>query len=68
MFIVLPEILASQGLGWLMKNVLNNNHMLAISLGGGFMLIAALLVQSLRQYDSSSSQPKEPATLRTSSC
>ncbi len=44
-FIVLPEVLASLGLGWLMENVLDNNRLTAVVLGGGFMLIAAVLMQ-----------------------
>jgi maltose/moltooligosaccharide transporter len=42
-FIVLPEIIASLGFGWLMKNVLNNNRMLAVQLGGGLMILAAII-------------------------
>ncbi|WP_129716028.1 MFS transporter [Pedobacter sp. SYP-B3415] len=42
-FIVLPEILASLGFGWLMRNVLNNDRMLAVQLGGGLMILAALI-------------------------
>jgi maltose/moltooligosaccharide transporter len=42
-FIVLPEIIASLGFGWLMKNVLNNDRMMALKIGGGLMLIAALI-------------------------
>ncbi len=57
MFIVLPEIISSLGLGWLMQNVLHNNHMLAIALGGGFMLLAAVLVQSLRQVEPTPDEP-----------
>jgi maltose/moltooligosaccharide transporter len=42
-FIVLPEIIASLGFGWLMKNVLNNDRMLAVQLGGGLMILAAII-------------------------
>jgi len=42
-FIVLPEIIASLGFGWLMKNVLNNDRMLAIKIGGFLFIAAALL-------------------------
>lgn len=51
MFIVIPEILSSLCLGWIMQHVLHNEQMLAIALGGGFMLIAAVIVQSLRQFE-----------------
>jgi maltose/moltooligosaccharide transporter len=42
-FIVLPEIIASLGFGWLMKNVLNNNRLVAIELGGFLFILAALI-------------------------
>ena len=42
-FIVLPEIIASLGFGWLMKNVLNNDRLLAVECGGGMMILAALI-------------------------
>ena len=42
-FIVLPEIIASLGFGWLMKNVLGNDRMAALTIGGGLMIIAALI-------------------------
>lgn len=42
-FIVLPEIIASLGFGWLMRNVLNNDRLLAVQLGGGLMIIAAII-------------------------
>jgi maltose/moltooligosaccharide transporter len=42
-FIVLPEIIASLGFGWLMKNLLNNDRLAAVQIGGGLMIIAALV-------------------------
>lgn len=42
-FIVLPEIIASLGFGWLMKNVLKNDRMAALTIGGGLMILAALI-------------------------
>src|SRR5215468_11083183 len=42
-FIVLPEIIASLGFGWLMKNVLNNDRLAAVEVGGGLMIVAALI-------------------------
>lgn len=42
-FIVLPEIIASLGFGWLMRNVLNNDRLLAVQLGGGLMILAAVI-------------------------
>lgn len=42
-FIVLPEIIASLGFGWLMRNVLGNDRLAALTLGSGLMAVAALL-------------------------
>jgi len=41
-FIVLPEIVASLVFGWVMLNLLNNNRLTAVILGGVFMLVAAM--------------------------
>ncbi len=43
-FIVLPQILASAGLGLLMHSLLGENPMNVILLGGGSMVLAGLLV------------------------
>jgi maltose/moltooligosaccharide transporter len=45
LFIVLPEIGASLGFGWVMNHLLNNNRLAAVVAGGAFMVIAAILVQ-----------------------
>jgi maltose/moltooligosaccharide transporter len=42
-FIVLPEIIASLGFKGIMKNILHNDRMLAIQVGGGLFILAALL-------------------------
>ena len=42
-FIVLPEIIASLGFGWLMKNVLGNDRMAALTIGGILMITAAAI-------------------------
>jgi maltose/moltooligosaccharide transporter len=42
-FIVLPEIIASLGFKWVMLYWLNNDRMLAIQVGGGLFIIAALI-------------------------
>ena len=42
-FIVLPEIIASLGFGWIMKNVLHNDRLAAVQIGGGLMILAALI-------------------------
>ncbi|HRD42593.1 MAG: MFS transporter [Bacteroidetes bacterium] len=46
-FIVLPEIIASLGFGWLMRNVLNNDRVLAVQVGGGLMVVAAVICMAL---------------------
>jgi len=42
-FIVLPEIIASLFFGWIMTNLLGNDRMLAVQIGGGLMVVAGLL-------------------------
>ena len=56
-FIVLPQILASAGLGSLMKSVLGGNPMNAVLLGGCSMILAGLAVSIV-------SQEVEPATVQ----
>jgi maltose/moltooligosaccharide transporter len=48
-FIVIPEIVASLGFGWVMAHLLDNNRLAAVVAGGMFMALAAVLV--LRVYD-----------------
>jgi maltose/moltooligosaccharide transporter len=43
-FIVIPEIVAALGFGWVMANVFDNNRMSAVIAGGVFLAVAALLV------------------------
>ena len=40
-FIVLPEIAASLGFGWVMQFLLHENRLLAVVIGGVFLIIAA---------------------------
>ncbi len=47
-FIVLPEITASLGFGWVMNHLLHNNRMAAVIAGGVFLLAAALLMQRVQ--------------------
>jgi maltose/moltooligosaccharide transporter len=44
-FITLPEIIASSCFGWVMLHVLHNNRLAAVIAGGGFMALAAILMQ-----------------------
>ena len=48
-FIVIPEIVASLGFGWVMGNLLDNNRLHAVVIGGVFLFIAALLVWRIRE-------------------
>ena len=47
-FIVIPEIVASLGFGYVMKYWLGNDRMLAVVAGGVFLIVAALLMQRVR--------------------
>ncbi|MEI8346871.1 MAG: MFS transporter [Pseudomonadota bacterium] len=51
MFIVIPEIIAALGMGHFMKTVLQGNTVLAVLLGGFFMLIAASVALLLKKYE-----------------
>ena len=53
-FIVLPEIVASLGFGWVMNHVLGNDRVAAVACGGGFLLLAALLAQRVSDRTSES--------------
>ena len=48
-FIVLPEIIASLFFGWIMSNMLGNDRLLAVMLGGGLMVVAALLCLRIKE-------------------
>jgi maltose/moltooligosaccharide transporter len=51
-FIVIPEITASLGFGWVMGHLLNNNRMAAVVAGGIFFMLAAVLTQRVEDlYD-----------------
>lgn len=43
-FIVLPEIAAALGLGWIMRHYLHDNRLTAVVMGGIFLLLASGLV------------------------
>jgi maltose/moltooligosaccharide transporter len=53
-FIVLPEIIASLFFGKVMKNLLNNNEIHAVMIGGGLLLLAALLCLRIEKTSSKS--------------
>jgi len=47
-FIVTPEILASLFFGWLMIHLLHNNRIYAVIAGGVFLLVAAAMMQRVK--------------------
>jgi maltose/moltooligosaccharide transporter len=49
-FIVIPEIIASLGFGWVMSHLLHNNRMAAVIAGGAFLALAALLVTRVNDH------------------
>jgi maltose/moltooligosaccharide transporter len=46
--IVLPEIGAALGFGWVMEHWLGNNRLYAVVLGGAFLILAALLMRRVQ--------------------
>jgi maltose/moltooligosaccharide transporter len=48
-FIVLPEIIAALGFGWVMSEILGNNKLYAVMLGGMFLLVAAFLTLRVKE-------------------
>ena len=46
--IVLPEIVASLGFGWVMNHLLDNNRLAAVVAGSVFLVMAAILMQRVR--------------------
>jgi maltose/moltooligosaccharide transporter len=48
---VLPQILASVGLGWVMERWLGNDATKALLLGGASMLVAAILTRRVREEE-----------------
>ena len=54
LFIVLPQIAASLGFGWVMNHLLGNNRTAAVVVGGLFLLVAAVLTQFIHEPPSPS--------------
>lgn len=48
-FIVIPEIVASLGFGWVMSHVLGNDRLAAVVCGGAFLALAAALTQRVQE-------------------
>jgi maltose/moltooligosaccharide transporter len=57
-FIVLPEIGVSLGFGWVMENLLGDNRLMAVVIGGGFMVIAAALTQRIQAAGAEAGMPE----------
>jgi maltose/moltooligosaccharide transporter len=60
-FIVLPEIGASLGFGWVMSHLLNDNRLAAVVAGGASLAIAAVLALRVAEPNP---VPASPATVR----
>ena len=65
-FIVIPEIAAALFFGWVMRHVFDNNRLAALVAGGVFMLLAALLMQRVRDEDAPVASGKEAKSSRRS--
>jgi maltose/moltooligosaccharide transporter len=59
-FIVIPEIVAALGFGWVMSHLLDNNRMAAVVAGGVFLLLAAVLVTRVHEPEEARA-PARPA-------
>ncbi|HEY9667620.1 MAG TPA: MFS transporter [Coleofasciculaceae cyanobacterium] len=55
-FIVLPQIFVSLCFGWVMNNLLDNDRLLAVVMGGGFLIVAALLMQRVQEVETEDMQ------------
>ena len=57
-FIVIPEILASLGFGWVMRHLLGNNRLAAVVAGGAFLALAALLMARVHDETAAAGGPR----------
>ncbi|MDC0835830.1 MFS transporter [Geitlerinema sp. CS-897] len=64
-FVVLPEIAASLGLGWVVSHFLHNDRLLAVVAGGVSMLVGAILVPQVRDSEDIGDL-SEPASIENS--
>jgi maltose/moltooligosaccharide transporter len=62
-FIVIPEIVASLGFGWVMSHLLGNNRLSAVVAGGIFLALAALLVRRVRDPLDDPANARRPVTV-----
>lgn len=51
MFIVIPEVCVSLGLGTLIMKLLGGNHAYAVAFGGALIIIASLITPTLKQFE-----------------
>ena len=59
-FIVIPEILSSLLFGWLMTNVLGNDRMKALLIGGVCFAAASILTLRIQEAKAAEEAPEEP--------
>jgi maltose/moltooligosaccharide transporter len=57
-FIVIPEILASLGFGWVMRHLLGNDRLAAVVAGGVFLALAALLMVRVHDETGAEAGPR----------
>ena len=63
MFIVIPEVLVSVGLGSFLVRFLRNQHSYVVGFGGALIILAALLTPSLRRFENGP-EPVAPLGLK----
>ncbi|MGA1263262.1 MAG: MFS transporter [Prochlorothrix sp.] len=59
-FIVVPEVLASLGLGWIVSHWLGGSRLAAVVLGGAFLLAAAIAMQRVQEQPEPIAPSPEP--------
>ena len=60
-FIVLPQVLAAGILGYFTREFFAGDAMLALALGGGSMLLAALMTLRVKDLDETIASPQQPS-------
>ena len=62
-FIVIPEIVASLGFGWVMSHLLGNNRLFAVIAGGVLLALAAVLMQRVEDRQGATTPAAEMAAV-----
>jgi maltose/moltooligosaccharide transporter len=62
-FIVIPEIVASVGFGWVMSHLLGNDRLLAVIAGGVLLAVAAVLMQRVEDRQGATRPAAEVAAV-----